>query len=172
MIILRPATFNDHTAIARLHSESWKNNYRGIWSDDFLDNKVDADRLSVWLHRLKSAGEEQHTVVAVLDQVIVGFVCVFLNEDPVFGSLVDNLHVRSDLQNSGIGRMLLVNSAEWINNNSDLKKMYLWVYNVNRNARAFYERLGGIHFETIEKSNDDGTSALYCRYIWKDTSIF
>ncbi len=64
MIILRPATFADHGAIAQLHAESWKKNYRRIWSDDFLDNQVDDDRLSVWFQRLKSPEENQHVTVA------------------------------------------------------------------------------------------------------------
>lgn len=172
MVILRQAAIDDHTAIAQLHAQSWKKNYRGIWSDEFLDNQVDADRLNVWFQRLKSPEENQHTIVAVLDHTIVGFCCVFLHDDPVFGSLVDNLHVSSKLQKSGIGKMLLVATAQWINDNSTDRKMYLWVYKSNKNARAFYERLGGIHFETVEKTNDDGTKALSCRYIWNDCRKF
>ena len=172
MVQLRQAIFEDHIAIAQLHAESWKKNYRGIWSEDFLDHKVDADRQSVWFQRLKSPTENQHTIVAVLDNTIVGFCCIFLNDHPVFGSLIDNLHVSSKLQNSGIGKMLLMDCAEWISSKSINWKMYLWVYKSNTNARTFYERLGGVHFETVEKTNNDGTRALSCRYIWNNTREF
>lgn len=172
MITIRQAGFNDHIAIAQLHSESWKKNYRGIWSDDFLNNKVDDDRLNVWLQRLKSPGENQHTTVAVSDNTIVGFCCVFLDEDPVFGSLIDNLHVVSKLQKSGIGKMLLRECAEWISDFSSDKKMYLWVYDANTNAKAVYERLGGVLSERVEKTNEDGTKAMSCRYTWNDSRKF
>jgi GNAT superfamily N-acetyltransferase len=172
MIELREAVFADYIAIAHLHADSWKKTYREILSEDFLKNKVDADRLDVWSQRLNKPNENQRTVVALRDNVIVGFCCAFLNDDPVFGTLVDNLHVRSETQKSGIGKLLLVNCALWVSNKSIDKKMYLWVYHSNINARTFYERFGAVLEEEVEKPNDDGTTSLSCRYCWKDSGIF
>ena len=168
MIILRQADFSDYSAIAELHADSWKKNYRGIYSDRFLENEVDKDRLNVWFQRLESPVKNQLTTVAVLNNTIVGFSCAFLNDDPVFGSLIDNLHVTTTSQKSGIGKMLLADCAASIIQKGDNKKMYLWVYDSNHNAKAFYERLGGTKFETIEKTNTDGTTAMSCRYTWDD----
>jgi hypothetical protein len=60
--------------------------------------------------------------------------------------------------------------AKHIIHNADNGKMYLWVYASNLNAIKFYEHLGGINFETVEKQLEDGTKALACRYFWSDVS--
>ena len=168
MIKLRQAQFSDYSAIAKLHAENWRQNYRGILSDEYLDKEVEKDRLDTWYGRLKSPVENQLITIAASDDSIVGFCCVFLNDDPVFGSLIDNLHVSMNWQKSGIGKILVKESAKKICDKADTRKMYLWVFESNKNARIVYERLGGTCFETIDKKNEDGTISKTCRYIWDD----
>jgi hypothetical protein len=48
----RPATERDIAAIAALHADSWRRNYRGAYSDEFLDRDVFEDRRAVWSERL------------------------------------------------------------------------------------------------------------------------
>ncbi|PSR56451.1 N-acetyltransferase [Adhaeribacter arboris] len=170
MIILRDAQFSDHVAIAKLHAASWQQHYRGIMSDYFLDKEVEQDRLNVWHQRLQSPRANQKMLLATLAENIVGFSCFYLNSDPVFGSYIDNLHVAKELQKSGVGALLLKESAKYIKSSADLPNMYLWVYELNKNARAFYDRLGGKNFQTIETENIDKTKAQVCRYIWEDVS--
>jgi GNAT superfamily N-acetyltransferase len=170
MIALRPAQFPDYTSIAKLHAESWRQNYRGIYNDNFLDNEVEQNRSDTWHKRLKFPDPNQYVTVAVFNEGIVGFSCILLNDDPAFGSLLDNLHVLSDLQNTGIGRSLMKDCAKTILNKANNNKMYLWVYEVNKNARAVYERLGGTCYEIAVKQNEDGTHSSTCRYIWNDVS--
>jgi ribosomal protein S18 acetylase RimI-like enzyme len=169
MVFLREATFSDYTAIAQLHADSWKKTYRGILSEEFLENEVDADRLNSWYIRLKDPPENQRTVIAFMNNTMVGFCCAFLNDDPAFGTLIDNLHVSSTAQKSGIGRTLLTDLAQYICEKCGDRRMYLWVYPSNTNARIFYERLGGIFAEEVEKPNDDGTTSLSCRYTWENS---
>ena len=168
MITLRPAKPSDFKAIAKLHIDNWRKNYRGILSDNYLDNEVEKDRLDTWYKRLSSPNENQIVTIATLDNIFAGFCCVYLDEDPIFGSLIDNLHVSSNLQRSGIGRILVTDCANKIYDQAENKKMYLWVFESNQNARIAYERLGGTNFETIEKGNPDGTSSKTCRIIWDD----
>ena len=168
VITLRPAELSDFKAIATLHAENWQKNYRGILSDHYLDHEVGKDRLDTWYRRLSSPGENQIVTIATLDNIFAGFCCVYLDDDPIFGSLIDNLHVSSHLQRSGIGRILVMDSAHKIYDKAENKKMYLWVFESNKNARMVYERLGGTNFETIEKGNPDGTSSKTCRIIWDD----
>ena len=108
--------------------------------------------------------------IAVLDENIVGFCCVYLNDDPAFGSLIDNFHVAMSYQRSGIGKMLMKNAAKEIYDEADSKKMYLWVFEANKNARIVYKRLGGTCFETVDKINEDATISKTCRYVWDDVS--
>jgi GNAT superfamily N-acetyltransferase len=170
VIKLREAQFSDYIAIAQLHTDSWRQNYRGLLSDHYLDNEVEKDWLDTWYGRLKSPAANQLVTIAMLDENIAGFCCLFLNDDPVFGSLIDNFHVAKNFQNSGIGKMLIKDSAKNICDQANTKQMYLWVYESNKNARIVYERLGGTCFENIEKKNEDGTSSKTCRYTWDDVS--
>ncbi|QMU27502.1 GNAT family N-acetyltransferase [Adhaeribacter radiodurans] len=170
MIQFRDAQFSDYAAIAKLHAASWQQHYRGIMSDYYLDKEVEQERLEVWHQRLQNPSENQKIILAIADENLVGFSGIFLNNDPVFGSLIDNLHVTKNLQKSGIGALLLKESAKYIKSHAEFPSMYLWVFELNRNARAFYDRMGGKNFQTIETQNSDQTKAQVCRYIWEDVS--
>lgn len=172
MIELRPAKIPDYTAIAKIHTESWQKNYRNILSDQFLDNEVEKERLEFWHRRLSSLMASQKVTVAVNKDNIIGFSCLFLNYDPLYGSLLDNLHVLNDFQNSGIGKLLMKTCTRMILEKASDRKMYLWVYESNQNARKVYEHLGGIHIDTLRKSSVDGTEANACLYVWEDVTSF
>ena len=60
------------------------------------------------------------------------------------------------------------NCAEVIAKEATNNKMYLWVFDLNSNAKTAYARLGGTKFETTETDNVDGSKALACRYVWND----
>jgi GNAT superfamily N-acetyltransferase len=110
-------------------------------------------------------------IVAIQEEHLVGFACLQLDDDPVFGSLLDNLHVASHVQGSGIGKLLMKECAQRIADKSNSQRMYLWVYEANENARRVYERLGAEHFETVEKPTEDGIPAQVCRYVWPDATV-
>lgn len=172
MIRLRDAQFSDYAAIAKLHADNWKETYRGILSDHYLDHVVEKDRLDTWRQRLKSPPENQHITIATSDDVIVGFCCVYLNEDPIYGSLIDNLHVAQGFQRLGIGKMLVAASAGYVCTKAGNNKMYLWVFEANRNARIAYQSMEGVNVETVDKENPDGTTSRTCRIFWPDASKF
>jgi ribosomal protein S18 acetylase RimI-like enzyme len=170
MIQIRPAHFEDYNAIAKLHADSWRRTYRGILSDHYLDHEVEQDRLKVWHERLLSPSDNQLILVATTADMLAGFCCVYMDHDPTFGSLIDNLHVTSGMQKSGVGKKLVQEAAKYINDHARHPKTYLWVYESNYNARLAYEKLGGTHFETIDKQNNDGTVSRSCRIVWDDVS--
>lgn len=171
MVELREAQFADFAAIADLHARSWQKHYRGIMSNAFLENEVEHERRDAWYERLKAPPANQEVIVATLDNNIIGFACLCLDDDPVHGSLLDNLHVSADLQKSGVGKILLQECAKRITDKSNNSKMYLWVFELNKEARAVYEHLGGQHAETVEKESFDGSRAKVCRYTWDDVSV-
>jgi GNAT superfamily N-acetyltransferase len=168
VIKLIEAQLSDYRDIAKLHADSWKRNYRGILSDNYLDNEAYIDRLDTWYRRLYKPVENQIVTLAVLNRDIVGFCCTMLNDDPLYGSLIDNLHVSESMQKSGIGKMLIKDAAGTIVKKALTPKMYLWVYEANTNARKVYEHLGGTNFETLMKTGNDGTAVRTCRYTWND----
>jgi GNAT superfamily N-acetyltransferase len=169
-IELRPAQFSDYPAIANIQAQSWQKNYRNILSDQFLDEEVEKERLAFWHKRFLSSPATQQVMLATDYQNIVGFSCLYLDYDPHYGSLLDNLHIRQEFQNSGIGKMLIQNCAETVLQKAKTPKMYLWVYEANVNARKVYGHLGASHLYTIKKLTEDGTEARVCKYLWEDVS--
>jgi GNAT superfamily N-acetyltransferase len=101
----------------------------------------------VWSARF-AAPDNSETVLAEHDGRLVGFIHVMFDEDPLWGSLVDNLHVVRDQHRSGIGRQLLGRAAAVIGERGASKAMYLWVLEQNTSAQQFYRACGGAHVET------------------------
>ena len=63
-VSFRQAVAADAEGIAALHADSWRRFYRGVYSDEFLDGDVLADRREVWASRLATQGPDSDTIVA------------------------------------------------------------------------------------------------------------
>jgi len=110
----RAAVRADAERIAFLHADSWKRTYRGSYRDRFLDGDVVTNRLEVWCSRLAHEREDQFVYVAEMDSKLLGFVCAFGNEDRIWGSLIDNLHVSHECQRTGLGTSLMQDAGTWL----------------------------------------------------------
>ena len=162
----RTATANDAEEIALLHAESWRMTYRGMLSDEYLDNHVGENRLTVWQERLTSPKAGQFVLVAEENGIIQGFVCVFGAADEEWGALLDNLHIRAAQQGRGLGRKLMHRAGTWIQGNYADTAMHLWVFAANEGACRFYDRLGGtVNYEMIE-DEFGGCPVPVVRYVW------
>jgi GNAT superfamily N-acetyltransferase len=131
----------DAEAIAGLHAESWRLHYRGAYADSYLDGDIGTERLSVWTQRLSSQDGSACTLLAEADGEFLGFVHVVFDEDPRWGSLVDNLHVVWARKRSGVGSRLMSAAATVVLEHGG--GLYLWVLEQNAAAQAFYGALGG-----------------------------
>jgi ribosomal protein S18 acetylase RimI-like enzyme len=168
----RTATASDIDAIAALHSDSWRRHYRGAYSDEFLDGDIIADRLAVWSERLAGPRlrADQCAVVAEYDGVLMGFAYTILDDDPTWGSLLDNLHIRHDVKGSGIGTRLMAETAKVVISRTD-SGLYLWVLEQNKAARSFYEARGGICAGRQSSAPPGGGMIIGLRYVWPDPSV-
>jgi ribosomal protein S18 acetylase RimI-like enzyme len=170
-ITYRHATARDVEAIAELHADSWRRHYRGAYSNAFLDGDLVADRLSVWSARLTQTGQgDQCTIIAEQDGTIVGFAHTFLEYDPKWGALLDNLHVRHDLKRSGIGARLMAETARAVIDRAPSSGVYLWVLEQNKAAQAFYDAQGGKCVGREESEPPGGGTVVGLRYVWPDPS--
>lgn len=170
MMEYRDATRHDIGAIATLHAESWRRNYRGAYADRFLDGDVVTDRLIAWTDRLMRPRPDHHTVVAEHEDEIVGFVHTIFDHDPTWGALLDNLHVTHTLTGRGIGTRLMAATAAAIVDRTPSTGMYLWVLEVNRAARAFYEARGGRPVGREVSEAPGGGEIVGLRYAWLEPS--
>jgi GNAT superfamily N-acetyltransferase len=169
----RIATFQDYHSIAKLHIDSWKNSYRGILSDDYLDNRVEAERMNYWHDRMKNPKVNQVILLCEETGSLLGFVGFYVDDDEVLGTYIDNLHVQKELKGQGIGKLILQEVVKWIKQNAQYQKMYLWVYEANHSARVFYQKVGAINNETLDLENpfDKDQKVATCRYIWSDFEV-
>ena len=164
---LRRAEVDDADKIAALHAESWRRTYRGMMRDSFLDGDVLENRQAEWRQRLSTDPANRLIVIAEEARLPQGFLCVYGDDDPIWGSLIDNLHVRYDTQKQGIGRSLMREAAAWLDRQYPDRGVYLWVMQKNTNAQQFYARLGGVDRQAAARPNTGGGGIAYVyRYAW------
>ena len=161
------ATGDDAEGIAALHADSWRRNYRGAYPDDFLDGPVWEERRTLWTGRLNEPRPETRTIVARAGVDIVGFVHTVLNEDPTWGTLVDNLHVIHELRGRGVGTRLMAEAARELTDQDPASTLHLWVLQQNTAAQAFYEARGGTCVECQRRHPLPG---IRLRYFWTEPS--
>jgi ribosomal protein S18 acetylase RimI-like enzyme len=173
----RLAGHADAHGIAALHADSWRRHYRGAYSDSFLGGDVAADRLAVWTARLVEPDPRACTIVAQLDGALVGFAHTVFDDDPTWGSLLDNLHVAHGHQRLGVGSHLLALTAGAIFERGETSGLYLWVLEQNVASQAFYEACGGQRVERAVASPPGGVpsrlngSPTKLRYAWRDPTV-
>jgi ribosomal protein S18 acetylase RimI-like enzyme len=170
MIIYRLAQSVDGDAIAALHTQSWRRTYRGILRDEYLDGDIVGERYAVWQKRLTEPAANQRILVAESDRHLRGFICLFLDEDPQLGTLIDNLHVVSASKGQGIGAGLMREATRLFVPQASLPGFYLDVYEANQSAIQFYKRMGGTNVGREEHDNPGGGRAMTLRYAWKATT--
>jgi predicted N-acetyltransferase YhbS len=167
----RTATPRDIEGIARLRADSWRRNYRGAFSDAYLDGDLVAERLSVWTGRLRPQQADTFTIVAEHPgpepTAIVGLAHTILEDDPTWGALLDNLHVSHAEKGHGIGTRLMGETARALIARDPDSPLYLWVLAQNTAAQAFYDARGGTCVERQSRSPQPGERL---RYTWPDPS--
>jgi GNAT superfamily N-acetyltransferase len=165
--VLRQAVVSDAKIIAALHAESWRSAYRGILSNDYLDNGVFPERETYWQETLRAPRpERRYVLLAEQDNRLIAFVSVFLDEEPQYGALLHNLHVLPQLKGQGLGRLLMYEAAQWTLL-QNVKQMHLWVFEANHQARKFYDALGGEVVEKKLESVAGNVEREILRYFWR-----
>ena len=168
-ITYRSATAEDVESIAALHADSWRRNYRGAYSDAFLDGDVFADRLATWTRRLTPVPEPGRiAIVAERDAAIIGLAYTILDHDAEWGALLDNLHVTHELKGSGIGTRLMAETAQAVIERRPSSGLYLWVLESNTAAQAFYDARGGTRAGQQLSDAPGGGTVVGIRYAWPD----
>jgi ribosomal protein S18 acetylase RimI-like enzyme len=143
-IIVRNMNVDDAKEVARIHTDSWKETYKGIVPQDFLDSLDVNKRAENWARGIQ---EEPSLIrlVAIFQNEVVGFVCGLNNRDNNNSSIQGELwaiYVDPRKCNRGIGKNLF---SEFISKikERNIHTIAVWVLEDNQNARKFYEKMGG-----------------------------
>ena len=164
-IALRTAEEADEAAIAALHAVSWRTAYRGMIPDAYLDDEAVDDLSRTWAERFTDRSGTL-TIVATAGDDIVGFAHSVIDDDPEWGTLLDNLHVAPGLRRSGVGRRLVLETARRLVDLATSPDLHLWVLEPNLRARAFYDALGG-RVTGSDVSPEIPGSVPCVRYSWE-----
>ena len=139
-IVIKEATHDDKSQIAEVLL-------------DFYNMSDLNEAINVFLSELE---KDFHYIVAVENGKIIGLVTWFMHGLPKHGLFeLDRICILSASRGKGVGIMLvdrLVDDArKWYNKmDEDIRKLYLLTHEDNKNAHAFYEKIGFEHETTLK----------------------
>lgn len=162
------ATLADAKSIAQLHAISWQQNYRGVFSDEYLDSGVISERIAHWNQLLAQPKNNQIILLAKKAGQLCGFVCIFTDYHAEWGNYLDNLHVTQSMQGQGLGRQLMQKAMEALKEQNLKQQFYLWVFESNVDAQKFYDKIGGqpAGIEPFSLEKHGGGFANAVRYVF------
>ncbi|PSW22046.1 GNAT family N-acetyltransferase [Photobacterium sanctipauli] len=163
---ITPATINDAENIAHLHATSWQGIYQGLLNSDYLKDGVFSERGELWQTRFTSPQPNQRVYIATLNNQLCGFICIYLDQDKAWGTLIENLHVNPSFKGQGIGRTLLHHAAKQASAQANIDGMYLEVLAGNTSAQAFYQYLGAYEAKAQQWQAPEGSTVDEFVYRW------
>ena len=149
-IVIKEATHNDKSQIAEVLL-------------DFYNMSDLNEAINAFLSELE---KDFHYIVAVENGKIIGLVTWFMHGLPKHGLFeLDRICILSASRGKGVGIMLvdrLVDDArKWYNKlDEDIRKLYLLTHEDNKNAHAFYEKIGFEHETTLKDHYYDNKDEL------------
>ena len=160
---VREAGLDDAASIASVQVASWRDAFRGLLPDDYLDDTVDeGDRASYWSRTLGGRRGQETVLVADEHDDVVGFVHAGPSEEPAHGELFA-MHVVPALRRRGIGFDLHDAALKRLRT-AGFTGAELWLLRGNDPAQRFYERQGW-HADGAEREGFPPTGAIELRYM-------
>jgi GNAT superfamily N-acetyltransferase len=168
--MIRPATPEDATEIARVNHETWIATYKGILSDEAIKAHSLEEQVALWQHQLGVFSPSERRFVAEIDGMIVGYSGGGRN--PETGSPFEcelfGIYVLGDYQGRGIGHSLIRELAAWLIIKGHTS-MLVWILSENP-YRRFYEKLGGLLLDQSREIDYSGKKVSVVCYGWSDLS--
>lgn len=152
-MLIRPAELVDAEAIGRVHVQAWRETYRGLMPDAYLDAMSADESAKGWRERIPTFAERRQALAVLLDDAadIVGFAGCGpprLKELAADGEIY-MINLINQAKRRGFGTRLMLAMAEQLEV-LEFASAGLWVLAANAPARAFYARLGGSDGVSIE----------------------
>lgn len=138
---IRTATIDDAEGIAQIHIYSWQKMYKDFIPETILQNLSLQERTQQWYDLI-----EQHVKVLIIEinNQLVGFASIGAFHD--FGSdgsmgEIKAIYLHPDYWRKGLGTQLCLAAISELTK-LGYKKVLLWVFEDNIQARKFYDALG------------------------------
>lgn len=166
--IIRTATPDDAPAIAQIRVDAWRETYKGMIPDAYLAAMRVEDSAALWLRVLSAPSDRTSVFVATRDAEVVGFAAGNLLTEPKHGldAELTAIYLRRASQRTGIGRGLVA-AVVAAAARQGATGLLTWVIAGNKEARAFYERLGA-ELLVEQPFQWDGMDLVEAGYGWRD----
>jgi ribosomal protein S18 acetylase RimI-like enzyme len=149
-VVIRTADVSDAPAIARVHVDSWRSTYGSLLPADFLASLTEDGYADRWRRFISERSSRVYVVQEGEAQSrVVGFASggrERAGETGYTGELYA-IYLLESSQRRGYGRELVRAVVAGLRE-MGLEDMLIWVLRDNREARDFYERLGGVYVRT------------------------
>lgn len=143
--MIRKAVEDDSKEIALLIIRSWTTAYRGLISDDFLDNMSMENIEKNWKKNIISQNDKNKIFVyEERDKIlgVIGFGSPLDKENRKYNSEIYVLYVEPTLKRKGIGSKLFDFAKEYfIRHGKD--NLIIWCLKGNEQGMNFYKKMGG-----------------------------
>lgn len=171
-IEIRKARFEDSAELANVHINSWREIYKDMMPQDFLNDRPlhYKNRYELW--KKVSINEKQITYVAdTKEHGVVGFVNGTYGRDEKYKDYAEvwSIYLLEKYHGKKIGLSLL---KAFFDTHIDLgyTKAYLWVL-ANNPTITFYEKTGGKFSGETKIDEIAGQKMTELCYIWDDIRL-
>ena len=161
---LRPGRLDDAPALGRLHVATWREAYRGMLPDAYLDGLEPLDWEAMHRQALRQGDDTgRQTLVVETASGLTGFAIAgpARDRDLAAGTHeVYALYLRQAAWGAGVGRALF-DRARWTGGDAGA---VVWVLEANARARRFYAAAGFVPDGTHRDEGVGGAPVRHLRY--------
>ena len=162
---IREATPDDAEGIARAHTASWQESYRGILPETVLDRIDVGQRVETRRRILRDPSVFQLVAYDVTHGDIVGFCDAGpARRHVAYAGEVYAIYLVQRAKRYGLGAELFERVQAWLVA-SGMRSMIVWVLDNNHHARRFYEAMGGRPAQKLP-SSVGGFPIVELAYVW------
>lgn len=151
--LIRSAKLNDCLGMANAHVNSWKETYKGIIDQSYLEGLSIHERLLMWKKILSAQRKNQFQFVVEAEERVVGFASCGFDEQNI--GEIHAIYLLQKYQGLGVGKKLFLSAMDELKKNK-VKAIHLWVLQDNKTL-GFYQNMGGEIVETKEEEIGDRT---------------
>lgn len=160
---IRKATKNDVEELSRLKQIMWMQTYRGIYSDDVIDNFDYEKHKNKFLKIIGNPDINFYVVES--DNKLIGYMTYGVPLRPFrdYEQEIGLLYLLKEYQRNGIGRELFNIAFNGIKEKG-YKEFFISCNKYNVNAQAFYKKMGGEAIYIDEDNIDKAIPQMYFLY--------
>ncbi len=167
-MLIRNATVSDICSIAELYVSNHKSTYRGLVSDEYLDNLTVDSAVIKWSEYLSD--KKNRIWVAFENDTFFGFLASKPDSTSKKIWYIDSLHICESARGKGTGTSLIKTVGQYALA-SGYGKMSVCVVKGNDSAKKLYMKLGARHLLSFEDKFDNSRINSE-KLIWDDLKIF